>query len=317
MERRCPLCKGRSLSETERGLFYHGVYKRFSLACEFCGLLLNNDTGFADILKLRLQADHFGSNPEDGFGFDIYTLRSAATRFCRSVVPDSEAQETALQNPHSDLAASAYLRNISGVTGDAITLAVMCRESDLTSVIAQNTVHLDWARELVVLVNTDDQKPEQQVQDRTRIVTRPFTGDFARQRNHLQDLCATPWVLQLDADETLSPKTAALLPFLAAVARGDGVVSIGLARRNLVDGVLSDLHPDFQYRLNRSSLRYAGKVHERPERPWQASMIALHGAIDHHLSLAHVQSRSARYEALDPGRGRLDEAGELMRPFCG
>jgi hypothetical protein len=151
-----------------------------------------------------------------------------------------------------------------------------------------------------------------------RVAARPLNGDFAAQRNALQGLARHGWMLQLDADEALSPATGRLLPALAALAEADGVVSIGLNRSNRVDGVLSDVFPDVQYRLNRTSLLYAGRVHERPvlDRGWPGSLIALHGCIEHRLSSAHVRARSRRYETLDPGRGRPEEEAALLRPYA-
>ncbi len=72
-----------------------------------------------------------------------------------------------------------------------------------------------------------------------------------------------------------------------------------------------------QYRLNRTGVRYAGRVHERPavDGGWRRSFISLHGAIEHALGLAHVRARSRTYEALDPGRGRPDEEEALLRPY--
>jgi len=70
--------------------------------------------------------------------------------------------------------------------------------------------------------------------------------------------------------------------------------------------------------LNRTHLVYAGRVHERPilAGGWPGSLIALHGCIAHRLSAAHVRARSRRYEALDPGRGRLEEEAALLRPYA-
>ncbi len=44
------------------------------------------------------------------------------------------------------------------------------------------------------------------------------------------------------------------------------------------------------------------------------AFFSLHGAIEHRLSRAHVEARSQRYEAMDPGRGRPEEAEALLRP---
>ncbi len=59
----------------------------------------------------------------------------------------------------------------------------------------------------------------------------------------------------------------------------------------------------------------AGRVHERPDRPWQRSLLFLGGGLLHHLGRAHVEARSRRYEAMAPGGGRLFEEADLLRPY--
>ncbi len=189
----------------------------------------------------------------------------------------------------------------------------MCREGEWEAALPVLLPHLGWAAAIVILA--DGEGGERRPAERVLVSRRPLAGDFAAQRNALQDLSPAPWMLQLDADETLSLEAGALLPALARLAEEGGAVSVGLPRRNLVDGAPADLYPDTQYRLNRREVRYAGRVHERPERPWQRSLVALHGAIDHHLARARVETRSQAYEAMLPGRGRLEEADALAQPF--
>lgn len=318
---RCPACASRDIAATTRSLRYPGGTQRtFPLACTSCGLLLERRENCHRALDRALRADAFEPDTAAAFGLDLYTLRTAATRFARRAVPADAAQALALQAPHAELAARARLIDLGSMPGEPVSLGLLCRAGETDAVLSDLRLHASWAGEIMVLASGPAAAPrpvevEGFASGAVRLAQRPLAGDFAAQRNALQALARHRWMLQLDADETLSAQALALLPALARMADEDGAVSVGLARRNLVDGVLSDVYPDVQYRLNRSDIRYEGKVHERPARPWQRSFISLHGAIDHHLPADHVRTRSTRYEALDPGRGRLEEAQALLRPY--
>ncbi|WP_252816399.1 hypothetical protein [Mesorhizobium liriopis] len=310
--------------ETDRHLSFSSGRKRsFRLACASCGTLVDDPAqgdAYRQALQERLEKREFTSDDEAGYGLDIYSLRSAATLFGKVVEPLDALQRNALSGPHASIAARARISDLAGKEPAAVSLGVICRAGEVPQVLRQSFVHQIWARELIVLVDSD--APPTLPDDRldfgamtVRIAARPLAGDFAGQRNTLQDLSSASWMLQLDADETLSAETGRSLSQLVALAERQGVVSVGLPRRNLVDGVLSAVYPDTQYRLNRRDIRFGGVVHERPERPWQQSLLALNGAILHHLERAHVLARSKRYEALSPGQGRLEEEQALLEPY--
>ncbi|WP_182086575.1 hypothetical protein [Aureimonas sp. ME7] len=312
---RCPLCGGRALAPTRRTLRYaSGRIRAFRWACEFCGLLLDapgQDVRIA--LDAALAGPHFASPETAPFGLDIYTLRTAATAMTKRVEPADAAQAEALALPHSALAAEARLKALEPSGGPGVSLGFLCRAADVEGLIPTHRHHLAAFAEIVLLV--DGEGPEAVVEEGIRVAFRPLARDFAAQRGALQDLAQSAWMFQLDADETLTPETTALVPALAALGDDGGVLSIGLPRRNLVDGVQADLYPDTQYRLNRREVRFMGPVHERPDRPWQRSFIALCGAIDHYLARVHVDTRSQSYEAILPGGGRLEEADALRQRF--
>lgn len=99
----------------------------------------------------------------------------------------------------------------------------------------------------------------------TRFIARSLAGDFAAQRNVAQAALHTDWALHLDTDETLPPRTLTRLHATAALAARHRLRAVGIARRNYVDGLLSALFPDTQYRLVHRHVRFEGQVHERPE----------------------------------------------------
>ncbi len=326
MMRRCFVCAADMLQPTKRHLTYPGGRRRdFPLACASCGLLLTADADpdrcHADLAE-RLAAPAFVPDPDGAYGLDLYTLRSAATGAglgIRALDGDGRAD---LRRPHGIRAAQADLYALDVGETMPVSLGLLCRPADLERVLAGVEAHAAWTDDVVVLLDASAGPPRAMAaagfaHGAVRVAARPMDGDFGAQRNALQDLARHPWMLQLDADETLDAAAGRRLPALAGLAEAGDVLSVGLPRRNRVDGVLSDVYPDVQYRLNRRSVRYGGRVHERPvlDGGWPRSVIALHGAIEHHLGRAHVLARSRRYESLAPGRGRPEEEAALLRPF--
>lgn len=257
------------------------------------------------------------------WGLDVYTLRTAATRLGRCAAPTNVAQCAALRAPHADLWAEATLTDLPDAAPADLEIVVLCRRHDVDACLARAAVWLRSGWDVIIVVDQEadgscEISPEHRsTAGRLRIVRRPLDGDFATQRNFAQGFAERRWVLQVDADETLNDALLRSLGGLISMAERDDILSVGFPRRNLVDGTLSDVYPDVQYRLNRAAVRFGGRVHERPILPrgWPQGFIALTGAIDHHLSAERVAERSRRYEALAPGEGRLDEAQRLMQPY--
>ncbi len=104
----------------------------------------------------------------------------------------------------------------------------------------------------------------------------PWRDDFAAARNFALELVydrapEDPWILFLDADEFLSPRTGKNLPGLLARADAAPVDLVALPIDN-VDGAAADaplLLRSFGSRLLRTAagIRYEGAVHERPLLP--------------------------------------------------
>ncbi|KQT61166.1 hypothetical protein ASG52_17440 [Methylobacterium sp. Leaf456] len=326
--RRCFVCAADMQAPSERHLtFPDGRRRAFPLACGSCGVLLD---GPADASRWRahlseaLARETFVSDGQAPYGLDLYTLRIAATRHGRGVRPLDAEGHAALLHPHAEQAARAELYDLDGSPTRPVSLGLLCRPFELDGVLAGLPAQAGWTDDVAILLDAEAAPPRAVAvpgfaEDGVRVAARPLEGDFAAQRNALQALARHPWMLQLDADESLAPAAGRLLPALAAMAEAGAVRSIGLGRENCVDGVLADVFPDVQYRLNRRDVTYAGRVHERPllAGGWRESFITLHGAIEHRLSRAHVETRSRRYEALDPGRGRPEEVEALLRPYRG
>lgn len=267
---------------------------------------------FAPELEQRLRLDRWQSREDDPFALSPYSLRIAASRRARLVRPLSDAQTAALLNPHGAWAADAVLEDFPLHDRPAASLAILCRPLDLDSVLAGVPAHADWTDDVVVLVDGEGRNEDR---GPVRLRYHLLGDDFSSQRNRAQDLARHPFMLQLDSDETIGRGVRRFLRALPEAA-GEGIVSVGLPRKNFVDGAQADLWPDTQYRLNRRAVRFAGRVHERPAVDhWRHTTIALTGAIRHQLARAHVEARSHRYEGIAPGEGRLHERERLLQPF--
>lgn len=324
--RRCFVCAADMLNPSERHLtFPDGRRRAFALACGSCGVLLDRH---ADASRCRthlteaLAGAVFVPDGQAPYGLDLYTLRIAATRLGRGLRPLDAGGRGALLHPHAEHAVRAELYDLNRAETRPVSLGLLCRTSECDGVLASLSAQAGWTDDVAILLDGETAPPRTVAvpgfaRGAVRVAARPLSDDFAAQRNALQRLARHPWMLQLDADESLAFATGGLLPALAGMAEAGAVRSIGLARRNRVDGVLADVFPDVQYRLNRRDVAYGGRVHERPllAGGWPESFITLHGAIEHHLSRAHVEARSRRYESMAPGRGRLEEAQALLSPY--
>lgn len=254
--------------------------------------------------------------PDQSFGFDMFTLRILAARFGLAARPLNAAQSAALSRPHSSLAGAAILTPLDHLAEAPMTLGVMCRDNELSSVLEKCAGFGDEFAECIVVVDQPNTwQTALKIPQHCKVLTRNLDRDFGSQRNYIQDLSESDWVLQIDADEALTVESVRTLRRLATLAAEQDIVSIGLSRKNLVGSRLSDLYPDVQYRVNRRGVRYEGKVHERPVRPWQSSIIAVGLDISHILDEAHVGKRSHLYDEISPGNGRLEEEGLLTTAF--
>jgi hypothetical protein len=313
---RCGLCHARGIQKTTRVLRFPEGEKTYRLECSHCGML------YDDHEAATRAAVPFTTNvaatctPYQSFGFDMFTLRILAARFGLAARPLDAAQTEALSRAHSSLAGAAILSPLDHLAASPMTLGVMCRDLELPSVLEKCAGFGDEFAECIVVVDQPNAwQTALEIPQHCKVLNRNLDRDFGSQRNHIQDFSQSDWVLQIDADEVLTVESVRKLRRLATLAAEQDVVSIGLPRKNFVGSRFSDLYPDVQYRVNRRGVRYEGKVHERPVRPWQKSMIAVGLDISHLLDEAHVEQRSHVYDEISPGNGRLEEKGLLTTAF--
>lgn len=313
---RCGLCHARGIQETTRVLRFPEGEKTYPLECSHCGMLYDDHRAASRAAVAFTTNGLATCTPDQSFGFDMFTLRIVAAHFGLAARPMNAAQTAALSRPHSSLAGAAILSPLDHLAASPMTLGVMCRDQELSSVLEKFAgFDREFAEYFVVVDQPSTWQTALEIPQHCRILNRNLGRDFGSQRNYIQELSNSDWVLQIDADEALTVESVRKLRRLATLAAEQDVVSIGLPRKNFVGSRLSDLYPDVQYRVNRRVVRYEGMVHERPARPWQRSMIAVGLDISHQLDERHVGQRSHLYDEISPGNGRLHEEECLKTAF--
>lgn len=285
--------------------------------CTHCRLIVGRD---ADLRRVAVEIERrlaaglvdFERDPASDWMLDPAGLRNVAWRFGFTVEPIAGQDGfPAGDRPARAIARPARRRR------HAITLGIMTHEADFDATTALlRAVGRHFAAIVLVIDGANvlagsiiSEMPD------ARIAFHPLDGDFAAQRNRIQDMAGSGWVLQLDTDERPDALLLDSLGWLVAAADRDGLRSLGLARRNIVDGAPSALFPDIQYRLNQASVRFAGTVHERPVTKFEATSLALSGALEHRLDRARVRARTRIYEAMSVGAGRPEDEDLLLKPF--
>lgn len=168
-----------------------------------------------------------------------------------------------------------------------------------------------------VIVVLDTAGPAPRNIGNVQFYSRLLDGDFGAQRNAGNALAKGEWVFHLDTDETITPTFCKLLASLAGAADDAALRAVGFPRRNFVDGTVSDLFPDIQYRLMRRDVRFQNRVHERPDACNYAeqTIVSQHGTIDHFLSRDRILERSVLYDRLGQSSARHSDDRALLRPF--
>lgn len=136
-----------------------------------------------------------------------------------------------------------------------------------------------------------------------RVVSHPFADDFAAQRNTAIEACHTHWIVEIDADETLSIPLGRGLRLICENGNQDGVDCIGIPRLNFIDGALAagvgTSGLDYQYRIHRSSGRWCNRVHEEMSFTARVELSLRDGHfILHEKESVRHEARNAYYRSL-------------------
>ncbi len=288
--------------------------------CSHCRLIVRDVGevgGVADEIVARLESGlvDLARDPAERWRLDPAGLRNAAWRFGFEVEPIAVAAG-AVRFPPDGRPGRANSAPVTAVP-HAIGLGIMARPAEANDIVEIATRYRTAFARIVVLLDGTAHEARD-IASRLpwiEVAHHPLAGDFAAQRNRLQDTMQTRWVLQIDTDERPDAALLDALGWLVAAADRDGLRALGLPRRNIVDGVQSASYPDIQYRLNRSDIRFSGRVHERPVVPFVESSLALAGALEHRLDGERVRERTRIYEAMSSGAGRPEDEALLLASF--
>jgi glycosyltransferase involved in cell wall biosynthesis len=145
--------------------------------------------------------------------------------------------------------------------------------------------------------------------------THPLNKDFAAQKNYLTSKCSGDWIVNLDADELLTPDLIRILPDI--IEMNEEVDVVWMPRINTVEGITPD-HiekwnwqvnekgwvnwPDAQMRIykNNGFIKWVQPVHERltghksfGRLPFDAKY-----AIHHHKNITKQESQNEFYKGI-------------------
>ena len=336
---RCPLCAAWS----------HTALDDSHLRCKLCSLAFSNDSGDLPSLdSYRVKNGEFyfpnwnnwlsratrqrAGNSLAAFNFAPYTVKMFAARQGRRITSlKSSLPLMSVSAPWSfgrTLHATIQDKSNAGPNSSMLTLGIIAASNAWQSVLALCVGMADCAAEAIVLLDTSDAATATALEDelrgilgatsrmQPRVIAHPLNADFAAQRNRIQAAARTKWVLQLDADEELTPGTKRLLPDMIDDAERGGWDVVGLARRNLVDGTLSALYPDVQYRLLRRSIQFTRAVHEHPRlEPHHVQFTYLGAEIIHTIASSRLDVREAMYKGIEAGADRPHDTALLRKPL--
>lgn len=300
-------------------------------ACPSCQLAWEGSAPGSDDARLIAigQRDHLalsqGHIRLNGLILGFETLRTLASRFDRTASLGWLARRLLGRVPVRLLSARVRLQKATGGHRPDVALGCITKAQDLDLVVDLIAAHLSCFAEAVIVVDGDPGDAAMFREKFARfsndlpitIEAHPLESDFGRQRNRVQQLARSGWLLHLDTDETPDPRLAANLGWIVADAETHSDKAVGFPRINLVDDVPSAFYPDIQYRLIRSDVRFTGKVHESPlpGLHWRQIHNSLGGAICHRLSGERVRARSKQYEAIASGAGKPGDEALLLQPW--
>jgi len=194
------------------------------------------------------------------------------------------------------------------------TLAVVILTKNEEARISRCLTSVRWADELVIVDGlSTDRTVEICRQFGARVISHAFEGSFAQERNLGLDHARSDWVLQLDADDVVTPTFRAAVEQLLATRPSHAALKF--RRKSYLLGRFMQYGGWHHYLPNlvrRDAVRYEGLVHERPV--VQGTIGRLDADVEHHPceSLEQFLARHNRYTTLTAEewlrtRGRMTE----------
>jgi hypothetical protein len=245
-----------------------------------------------------------GARPEDVLSFHLWLETARSLGINKVLRPDGSESPLTACLPQVIMPPAAKT--------SAVSLAMMVQDEEPRIGTALASV-AGWVQEMVIVDGgSRDATREIAASFGAQVIDRPFDGDFAQQRNVGLRAIRTPWVLILDADETLSPELPAILDHVAGSGHVDGVF-IHLLNR-LDEEASPWFWPDRHLRFFRSGHLMTGRIHERITGFRRLAYLPLSGPfILHHKTLAQQWDREKQYYEIDPTYYSSQDAERIKR----
>ena len=184
--------------------------------------------------------------------------------------------------------------------GDRLRLSVVILTKNEEARIARCLESVRWVDEIVVVDGmSTDRTAEICRRFGARVIAHPFEGSFAQERNLGMEHAQGDWVLQIDADDVVTPEFRATVERL--MQHPPGHAAFKFRRKSYLLGRFMRGGGWYHYLPNlvrRDAVRYEGLVHERPI--VQGTIGQLDVDIEHHPcgDLAQFLARHNRYTTL-------------------
>lgn len=212
---------------------------------------------------------------------------------------------------------------MSAKEGMAVPLSAYVITKNERNKISECLNSLSFASEIVVVDDySQDGTADQAAAYGAHVISNRFTG-FRDQKQFAMEQAVNDWVLELDADERVSPEmcTALMALTVADFERYDGFAFRRITRFWGKWIRHSSLYPDFKVRLynRRNGEWYGGRVHERFVPSGEVKQLQVNILHEQDLTMRSYMSRIDRYAELSAmdyaASGRRSSFLDFLRPL--
>ena len=188
-----------------------------------------------------------------------------------------------------------------GKMGKQGTLSVVILTRNAASIISQCLSSIQWADQVIVV---DGSSTDETVaickQAGAEVIHRPVTDNFGEERNVGTDAASGDWILQLDADEVVTPEFRLALEKI--LKTNNSFAAYKFRRSNYFLGHrmrFGGWEHDSLHLFKRGFARYEGRVHERLLVNGRIGTLQV--GVDHYpfQSLEQFMDRQNRYTTLE------------------